>query len=111
MLPRVGGCDLSDDQSPISLSAVERDLSVRKLAVRREDARSRLSTIIVGSLGAIVVFSFLSLWIAWFTNHDSGDVVKVIEVILSPVIGIVGAVSGFYFGEKQRDAEPPSGDK
>jgi hypothetical protein len=95
---------LSSDDSEIRLSSVAGDLKVN-LARRREDARSRISFVIVGSLGAIVACSFVSVWLAWFTGHDVADVEKIIQVLLSPVVGIVGAVTGFYFGEKQAETQ------
>jgi hypothetical protein len=31
----------------------------------------------------------------------------VVELILTPLVGLVGAVTGFYFGEKSASAPPP----
>ena len=90
----------------ISLEKVassETPLSV-EIARIRESSRSKISFLIVGSLPFIIISSFISLWVLWcFSSPKVEDLRSVLELIISPVIGIVGAVTGFYFGEKSRE--------
>jgi hypothetical protein len=66
----------------------------------REDARTRIAYIIVGSLAFIVLATFATIWLhAEIKSAD--DIVKIVQAVLSPVAGIVGAVMGFYFGARQ----------
>ena len=71
------------------------------VANRREWSRTILASFIVGSLVFIVIGAFVSLW----RNQDTKieEVREMVHVLISPVIGIVGAVLGFYFGEKNSD--------
>jgi hypothetical protein len=40
--------------------------------------------------------------VGWHTEIKSADdIVKIVQAVLSPVAGIVGAVMGFYFGALQ----------
>jgi hypothetical protein len=104
---------LDDDGINISEVGVslEKEGDYRKLNVyeqttrKREDARRWLALIVVASLAFIVVASFVSLW--YYSKINSiDDIVKVIDAVTSPVIGIVGAVTGFYFGESQSKIGP-----
>jgi len=70
--------------------------------MKREGARQWIALMVVSALAFIVISSFVSLWVYGAKSID--DVVKVIEAVTSPVIGIVGAVTGFYFGESQKTA-------
>jgi len=65
---------------PVVLSAEER-------------SRRLLSFWLMGILSAIVIFigSYLML-------HGAADAAEVVTVLLTPVIGLVGSVIGFYFG-------------
>ncbi len=48
-------------------------------------------------LGFIVVGSFLTLWFDWATSEQLLDL---LGLIFAPIIGLFGAVTGFYYGEK-----------
>jgi cytochrome bd-type quinol oxidase subunit 2 len=89
----------------ISLNTAGASLTVSEQTERkREYARQVLAIIVVSSLAFIVIASFASLWLCGTKNVD--DVVKVIEAVISPVVGIVGAVTGFYFGESRTSTRP-----
>jgi len=69
---------------------------------RREDARMIIAIMIVVSLPATVLATFLTLWFCGKVSID--DLIKIIGAIMSPIIGLIGAVTGFYFSEsKHRD--------
>lgn len=68
-------------------------------APEREKIRGWIALILICLLVAIVVAAFISLWSQWASLKDLKGV---LEVVLGPIIGLVGAVTGFYFGEKSR---------
>src|SRR5215469_9174626 len=103
---------LTEDSSFTGISAVVRPaepdvrlgdigFGVSRIEIRRESARQLVSVIIVSALLFIVVASFIVLVILVFKSDPSpsiADLRQLLEVLLAPVVGIVGAVTGFYFG-------------
>jgi hypothetical protein len=71
------------------------------VARRREWLRALLASLIVGSFAFIVVGTFATLWM--HTDSTINDLREMIHILISPTIGIVGAVMGFYFGERGFD--------
>lgn len=63
-----------------------------------DDARKNIAYLLIGLLifvcGAAIVFTALD------ANTDS--VFRVLEHILSPIIGLAGAATGFYFGTRSK---------
>lgn len=83
----------------------------------RENVRGRIAMWLVWTLvGLIVLVSLIALGtqIACSLNGaacptPTTELVSVralIELILTPLVGLVGAVTGFYFGEKSANATP-----
>jgi type II secretory pathway component PulM len=98
---------VADEQS-ISLAAVSDSfprVTQRTVELRQEDARTRIALLIVGAFAIIVVVAILAIWVP--TARSVDEIVKIIQTVLSPLVGIVGAVTGFYFGARQ--GQPPSG--
>lgn len=74
---------------------------VYQIERRREGARQLVSVIIVSALLFIVIASFIMMFVMAFRAENAvsvNDLRGVLEVLLAPVVGIVGAVTGFYFG-------------
>jgi hypothetical protein len=93
-----------DEERGIALSDVSAGASAavqqQSLEGRREDARTAISLVIVGSFAFIIAAAFVVfVWRA--PNPSVDDIVKFCQVLISPVAGIVGAVTGFYFGATQ----------
>ncbi len=66
----------------------------------RENVRGHLAYIVVGLFALLVG---LTLWIASkaVTNNDELQrLMQMLGVLLAPVVALVGAVTGFYYGEK-----------
>jgi len=63
----------------------------------RETARGRIALALLGILGFIIAGAFVTLWANWGTGDE---IDSLLTMIFAPVIGLVGAVTGFYFGEK-----------
>ncbi len=71
---------------------------------KREDARSRIAYIIIGLFVAVLAACFYLAWMQLAAHRDKAtvdDVLKIVQAILSPVVAIVGAVTGFYFSSAQ----------
>lgn len=76
----------------------------------REQKRGRVALMLLWLLSAIVGGSFLLLLIGLLAIGLGADLEKfqgvvesmasVLQVLLTPIVGLVGAVTGFYFGEK-----------
>ena len=65
----------------------------RELA--RERMRGNVAQWILMTLGAVVIGAFVTLWLKIGTIDE---VSRLVELIFTPIIGIVGAVTGFYYG-------------
>jgi hypothetical protein len=97
----------------ISLSRTDKKYKIPEpILHRRETSRFLIGIGIVSSLFLIVLGSFSILIIKSFSQEgvSIADLKEIVETLIAPVIGVVGAVTGFYFGERQRDAAPPEDD-
>jgi len=111
--------DLDDrrsiDQSPESKAATSD--SVRPTdydpAPEREHKRGQIALRLVGLLIGICAGTFVIVIAPAVCEFVGGDAVAkcaklsisevetVLQLLLTPVVGLVGAVTGFYFGERQ----------
>jgi hypothetical protein len=71
----------------------------RSLEGRREDARTAISLMIVGTFAFIIAGAFVLFFRV--PNPSADEIVKFCQALIGPVAGIVGAVTGFYFGASQ----------
>src|SRR5215218_7795693 len=70
----------------------------------RERTRGRIAYLLIGTLAAIVVATFA--YIIWlsvgFGELSTDDLITVMQgvgtTLLAPLVGLIGAVIGFYFG-------------
>jgi hypothetical protein len=92
----------SDVAKDIRLSGETASFSgVSRIPERREVARQYVSLMIVSSLLFIVVASFGMLVLLEIRSDPPftlNDLQQFLQILLAPVVGIVGAVTGFYFG-------------
>jgi hypothetical protein len=65
----------------------------------REKIRGRIAQGLLFTLVGIVAGIFLTVWLK-LASLD--DVLKLVAAVLTPVIGVFGAVTGFYFGSSRR---------
>lgn len=91
--------DLSEEEAPPSTSTPE--MATYDPAEDRERVRGRIAQILVWLLVGIVVVS-LGAGIGLGLRVEEGieSLKLVLELVLTPIIGLVGAVTGFYFGER-----------
>lgn len=97
---RANNVDADGKTREISLSQAAQAFNLTEhVARRREWSRTILAGFIIGSLVFIVVGAFITLWMNKETTIN--DLREMVHVLIGPTIGIVGAVLGFYFGEKR----------
>ncbi len=68
-------------------------------ARQREHVRAGIAYLLIGLLVGIIVLSFLMLILAC---RSFEEVKGMLELLLAPIVGLVGAVTGFYYGEKAK---------
>lgn len=68
-------------------------------ARRVEDTRANLAFCLFGLLAATVVGLLLLLWLG---KLDADDFAQVAGLMISPLVGLVGAVTGYYYGKSDR---------
>jgi hypothetical protein len=77
----------------------DQPLSVNEHIVRRREwSRQIISLTTMLSMLLIVVLPFLTLLTT--PNRDFNDLKELLHILIPPIIGIVGAVMGFYVGER-----------
>ena len=74
----------------------------------REKIRGRIAQILIWLLVGIVAFALLFLLMRT-AKGNLDALVRVLEIVLGPVIGLVGAVTGFYFGARSGRQSPGGG--
>lgn len=71
-------------------------------APEREKKRGLIALILVSALCGIIVFAFAFISFVPAASTNIEVLKSVLEIIFAPIVGLVGAVTGFYFGEKAR---------
>lgn len=76
-----------------------------RLEEEREKKRGQIAVLLVRLLVGIVVASFVFTYLRSVTSMEIGgiavkDVKEILTMIFSPIVALVGAVTGFYFGGK-----------
>jgi hypothetical protein len=74
----------------------------------RENVRALIALLLLGSLVAVIILVVLAGIFTAYSCHvkdactpetaDLKSIRAIIELVLTPLIGLVGAVTGFYFG-------------
>lgn len=65
----------------------------------RERIRGNIALILVWALVGVLAFAVFSSWIV-MTAESREALIRILEIALAPLVALVGAVTGFYFGEK-----------
>ena len=65
----------------------------------REVVRARVAYLMIGLL-IVIVAAMLAGLLSGYLSAETTE--KVAAIILSPVVGLLGAVLGFYYGEQSR---------
>lgn len=70
---------------------------IRIYEITREWTRVAIAGMACGSLFILVLGSFITLWAQ--PSHFE-HLKEILHIFIPPIIGIFGAIAGFYFGEK-----------
>lgn len=86
-----------------SRSVQERNANLEGFLQRNQEGiRSRLAVVIVLSIPATVILAFVVLSVIAIMDGISVDDLKdIIATTLTPLVGLAGAVIGFYFGSQR----------
>jgi hypothetical protein len=87
----------SDDPEKSGAANLSDPKSSRDLAKQREGVRSGVAWALVAILGFVILQ--LMVGVTWGTIPID-KIEKVSAVVLTPVVGLVGTVLGFYFGKE-----------
>lgn len=87
--------DLTSDEMPAA--GLYRPPVGRSMAERQADAQRLLAVMLVVLLATVLGVVFLLLGFRRVTAADTQDL---LSVVLAPLVGLVGAACGFYFGGK-----------
>jgi hypothetical protein len=71
-------------------------------APEREQKRGLIALVLVFSLCGIIVLAFAFVFVMPGSSANIDALKSLLEIIFAPIVGLVGAVTGFYFGEKSR---------
>lgn len=63
----------------------------------REHMRGAIAILLLSILAAVILFAFIGLWTMRITIDDTR---VVLEILFAPLVGLVGAVTGFYYGSR-----------
>jgi len=66
----------------------------------RERVRGLLAAALIGLLSIVIIGLFVAVLAGRLTIAELGQLAA---VTISPIVGLLGAVLGFYFGEQARD--------
>jgi len=91
--------DLSGEVSDEVLTSKIKTIKVSPIDEKRESIRGKLASWLVGLLAILVIASVIPI-VMPFIDIDFTKFKDMLSITLTPVIGLVGAVTGFYFGEK-----------
>lgn len=94
--------DLEEGRSlPSIIRSVQSAAEVRLGRPRSlEETRAQVARALVALLAVVILFSFLTLWMV----APTGDQLEgLLTIIFGPLIALVSAAVGYYFGEKFGD--------
>jgi len=80
----------------------ERDYT---LALARDNIRGVIAKWLVLLLAAIVIVPF---WFIAWRSGQAESVKEILQIVIGPVVALVGSATGYYFGV-ERGSAPPSG--
>jgi hypothetical protein len=86
--------DLTVSEPPSSAGLAP--LQLAPIPLQREQRRGQIALLLIALLIVVIVTSFIMLWLLPADRFDS--LMELLQIIFAPIIGLVGAVTGFYYG-------------
>ena len=65
--------------------------------IQEDSARRRIAYILLGLLTGVLLWALLSVT---FCPESEEKIINVLQIVLGPIIALVSAATGFYFGAK-----------
>lgn len=89
--------DLADEEEPTAVAGI--GAAPYDPAEDREKIRGRIAIALISLLIGLISLLFVAILVG-VVQIDDLD--KIVATVLTPILGIVGAVIGFYFGGKSK---------
>jgi len=103
---KIDGEDLDLTAESNAVAAGEHPFDEKPYDARPQEdtARRAIAYALVALLAFVVAWALLS---ATFCSNKSDDVVKILQIVLTPIITLVSAATGFYYGSKSIGIKVP----
>lgn len=85
-----------DSELPTAIPPFTLSETIRK---RREDTRSYIAYGLIAILAGTIILSFILLLA---DKGNSPGVADLLKLVVAPLIGLIGAATGYYFGTRER---------
>jgi hypothetical protein len=96
--------DLTDeDEEPAALGLVLPELRPFDPEPQRERLRGWIALGLLAMLALVLVCSFISLW----AGIDGEKLQTVLTILVGPLVALVSAATGFYYGSHTDAPRPP----
>lgn len=101
MQPEAGSEPTENQEEQIDLGELDLGGPVPLLRKPKpvEDTRSQLAFALVFLIGGVILGLFVLLW---FDRITSDDFQKLAGLTLAPLVGLLGAATGYYYGRSGR---------
>lgn len=100
-VPPSDGSQESNDQTQAVLDLTEEKATpappIDSQDLHKEKWRGPLAGVLVGATVAIPLFAIFAV----ILGKDADDLTDITQVLYPPLVGLVGAVIGFYFGDRR----------
>lgn len=97
-MPDDGDLDLAGEPVPeLASGPVSTPVSITSYdpSQDRERYRGLVAGVLLGLLTFTVSAAFLSFWFNWASQDE---IESLMTIVFAPIVGLVGAATGFYFG-------------
>jgi hypothetical protein len=99
------GVDLTvSEEPPPAIPLEEESPRIQAYNAQRylAESRNNIAYILLGILAFVVFASFVTLCLGWVFNWPATRpaVMDLLQLVFAPLVGLVGAVTGFYFGQQ-----------
>jgi hypothetical protein len=69
----------------------------------RESMRGLIAAWLLALLSFLIVLPLVGLFAHW---ASIADLTKLLEILFTPIVGLVGAATGFYYGQRGNGSGP-----
>jgi hypothetical protein len=91
------------DEAPLDAALVVPELRPFDPEPQRERLRGWIAIGLLGMLAFVLLCSFVSLWL----KIDNESLRNVLTILVGPLVALVSAATGFYYGSRAEAPRPP----